>query len=222
MEADKNKKGKAFVKDYNDMSTDTIVDIEITFNETIDEKTDGSNNYNNLEKVLKLYTNLNTNNMHLFNEEEKLVKYDNEKEIIDGYYPVRLKYYQKRKDYLIKSLENELKVLSNKARYIQDTLEGTIDLRRKNKDEILSLLCGKKFDVLDNDKDYKYLLKMTMDSVSEENAERLLKDRDNKSKELIEVQGTMIEDMWLKELDELIKYLDTSSSTGTKNKCKKK
>ena len=30
MEADKNKKGKAFVKDYNDMSTDTTVDIEIT------------------------------------------------------------------------------------------------------------------------------------------------------------------------------------------------
>jgi len=217
MEADKNKKGKTSVKDYNDMSTDTKVDIEITFNESIDEKTDGSNNYNNLEKMLKLYTSLSTNNMHLFNEEEKLMKYDNEKEIIDGYYPVRLKYYQKRKDYLIESLENDLKVLSNKARYIQDTLEGTIDLRRKKKDEILSLLSDKKFDVLDNDTDYKYLLKMTMDSVSEENAERLLKDRDNKSKELVEIQGTMIEEMWLKELDELKKYLDTSSTSSKLN-----
>ena len=78
MEADKNKKGRAFVKDYNDMSTDTRVDVEITFNDPIDEKTDGSNHYNNLEKMLKLYANLSTNNMHLFNEEEKLMKFDNE------------------------------------------------------------------------------------------------------------------------------------------------
>ena len=220
MEADKNKKGKTVVKDYNDMSTDTRVDIEITFNEPIDEKTDGSNNYNNLEKILKLYTNLSTNNMHLFNEEEKLMKFDNEKEIVDGFYPVRLKYYQKRKTHIIESLEKELKVLSNKARYIQETLDGTIDLRRKKKDEILSLLSSKKFDVLENDSDYKYLLKMTMDSVSDENAERLLKDRDNKSKELVEIQGTMIEDMWLKELGELKKYLDTP--TTMKIKIKKK
>jgi hypothetical protein len=61
---------------------------------------------------------------------------------------------------------------------------------------------------------------MTMDSVSDENAERLLKDRDNKSKELVEIQGTMIEDMWLKELGELKKYLDTP--TTMKIKIKKK
>ena len=220
MEADKNKKGKAFIKDYNDMSTDTSVDVEITFNEPIDENVDGSNKYNNLEKMLKLYTSLSANNMHLFNEDEKLMKFDSEKEIIDGYYPVRLKYYQKRKDHMIDSLEKELKVLSNKARYIQETLDGTVDLRRKKKDEILALLSSKKFDVLDNDSDYKYLLKMTMDSVSEENAERLLKDRDNKSKDLIEIQGTMIEEMWLKELGELQKYLDTPSVMKIKLKKK--
>ena len=67
MEADKNKKGKAFVKDYNDMSTATTVDIEISFNDPIDEKVDGSNKYNNFEKMMKLYTSLSTNNMHLFN-----------------------------------------------------------------------------------------------------------------------------------------------------------
>jgi len=220
MEADKNKKGKAFIKDYNDMSTDTSVDVEITFNEPIDENVDGSNKYNNLEKMLKLYASLSANNMHLFNEDEKLMKFDSEKEIIDGYYPVRLKYYQKRKDHMIDSLEKELKVLSNKARYIQETLDGTVDLRRKKKDEILALLSSKKFDVLDNDSDYKYLLKMTMDSVSEENAERLLKDRDNKSKDLIEIQGTMIEEMWLKELGELQKYLDTPSVMKIKLKKK--
>ena len=220
MEADKNKKGKAFVKDYNDMSTDTTVDIEISFNDPIDEKVDGSNKYNNFEKMMKLYTSLSTNNMHLFNEEEKLMKFENEKEIVDGYYPVRLTYYQKRKDYMIKSLTTELVVLSNKARYIQETLDGSIDLRRKSKGEIIKMMNDKKFDILDGDDDYKYLLKMTMDSVSDENVGRLLNDRDNKSQELIEIQGTVIEDMWMRELNELKKYLE--APTTIKLKIKKK
>ena len=116
MEADKNKKNKAFVKDYNDMSTDTTVDIEITFNDPIDETTDGTNLYNNFEKMMKLYASLSTTNMHLFNDEEKLMKFDSEKEIIDSYFPIRLKYYQKRKDYMIDALQKELNLLSNKAR----------------------------------------------------------------------------------------------------------
>ena len=221
MEADKNKKNKAFVKDYNDMSTDTTVDIEITFNDPIDETTDGTNLYNNFEKMMKLYASLSTTNMHLFNDEEKLMKFDSEKEIIDSYFPIRLKYYQKRKDYMIDALQKELNLLSNKARYVQENLEGEIDLRKKRKEDILELLKGKNYDVIDEDTDYKYLLKMPMDSVSEENAERLLKERDGKEKELVDIQSTSIENMWLKELDELKQYLDTPKATKVKKQNKK-
>jgi len=209
------------VKDYNDMSTDTTVDIEITFNEPIDEKTDGTNLYNNFEKMMKLYASLSTTNMHLFNDEEKLMKFDSEKEIIDSYFPVRLKYYQKRKDYMIAALQKELNLLSNKARYVQDNLDGEIDLRKKRKEDILELLKGKNYDVIDDDADYKYLLKMPMDSVSEENADRLLKDRDGKEKELVIIQSTSIENMWLNELDELKQYLDTPKATKVKKQNKK-
>jgi len=221
MEADKNKKNKAFVKDYNDMSTDTTVDIEITFNDPIDETTDGTNLYNNFEKMMKLYASLSTTNMHLFNDEEKLMKFDSEKEIIDSYFPIRLKYYQKRKDYMIDALQKELNLLSNKARYVQENLEGEIDLRKKRKEDILELLKGKNYDVIDEDTDYKYLLKMPMDSVSEENAERLLKERDGKEKELVDIQSTSIENMWLKELDELKQYLDTPKGIKVKKQNKK-
>ena len=207
MEADKNKKNKAFVKDYNDMSTDTTVDIEITMNYPIDETIQGDNLYNNFEKMMKLYTSLSTNNMHLFTDEEKLTKFNSESEIIDRYFPVRLKYYQKRKDYTIDALEKELRLLYNKARYIQATLQGEIDLRNMKKDDILTMLSELKYDIMEEDTDYKYLLKMPMDSVSEENVERLLKDKSNKEKELAIIQSTSIEKMWLNELDELKKML---------------
>jgi DNA topoisomerase-2 len=203
MEADKNKKNKAFVKDYNDMSTDTTVDIEITMNEPIDETVQGDNLYNNFEKMMKLYASLSTNNMHLFTDEEKLTKFNNESEIIDRYFPVRLKYYQKRKDHMIATLEKELRLLSNKSRYIQSTLQGEIDLRNMKKNEILDMMSELKYDTMEDDADYKYLLKMPMDSVSEENIGRLLKDKSNKETELAVIQSTTIEKMWLNELDEL-------------------
>ena len=147
--------------------------------------------------------------MHLFNDEEKLMKFENEKSIVDSYYPVRLEYYQKRKTYMINALEKELKVLSNKANYIQEILEGSIDLRKKKKIEILSMLEQKQYDKMDDDMEYKYLVKMSMDSVSEENVERILKDRDNKNKELAILKNTTIENMWLTEQEELKDYMNT-------------
>jgi DNA topoisomerase-2 len=221
MEADKNKKNKAFVKDYNDMSTDTTVDIEITLNEPIDESLDSSSMYNNFEKLMKLYTSLSTNNMHLFNDEEKLMKFDNEKEIVDSYFPVRLKYYQKRKDYMVDALQKELTLLSNKARYIQENLDGEIDLRKKKREEILEMMVARKYAVIEDDTDYKYLLKMPMDSVSAENAEKLINDRINKEAELCVIQSTAIENMWLKDLDELKQYLDAPKTIKVKKMVKK-
>ena len=144
MENDKNKKGKSFIKDYNDLCTDVKVDIEVTLNEPINETIEGTNLYNSFEKTMKLYSTLSKNNMHLFNEEEKLLKYTNETNIIDSYFPVRLQYYQKRKDHMITTIEKELKLLSNKALYIQENLTGTIDLRNKKKEYIITMLKRKK------------------------------------------------------------------------------
>jgi len=217
MEADKNKKNKSFVKDYNDMSTDTTVDIEITMNEPIDEKIEGTNLYNNFEKIMKLYTSQSTNNMHLFTHEEKLTKFDNEKEIVDQYFPVRLKYYQKRKEHMISALEKELRLLSNKARYIQATLSGEIDLRGMKKGDILHMMNEQNYTIIDDDNDFKYLLKMPMDSVSEENVERLLKEKINKESELARLQSTTIENMWLNELEELKQMLLNIASKNTKS-----
>ena len=225
------KKGKPIVKDYNDMSTDKTVDIEIMFHDTVNEKIDSSNNYNALEKTLKLYTTLSTSNMHLFNHDEQLKKYDDETSIINSYIPVRLNYYQKRKDHIISQLERELVLLSNKAKYIVETLEGTIDLRKKKKQEISNMLKDKGYTIIDNDTEFKYLVKMPMDSVSEENVEKILNDKEKKEHELEMTKNTTVYQMWINELGELKERLlheikETShdnekSGKGKKMKVKK-
>ena len=222
---DKNKI-PAIIKDYEDMSRDTNVDFTITFVKgKLDElvNTKCEHGRNGLEKVLKLYTTNTNTNMHLFDADDTLNKYETVSEIIDAYYEVRLQLYQTRKDNMIAELERELSLLSNKARYIMENLEGTIDLRKKKKDHIIVLLKEKEYDILDEDMDYKYLLKMPMDSVSEENVEKLNAEHDRKMSELDKVRSTTTSAMWLEELAQLLQeYLQykeerTRESNGTAN-----
>lgn len=210
---DKNgKKIKPIVKEYDDMSKSTNVDIKIKFVPgVLDELlSNENNNINNLEKVLKLVTTYSTNNMHLFNHEEKLKKYTSVIDIINDYYHIRIHGYAKRRLHIIEILKNELVLLSNKKRYIEELLEGTLDLRKKKKDEIISILKKKKYDMLEND-EYKYLLKMPMDSVSLENIDKIVKDWKNKKDELDYYMKITEKELWKKELlllkDEYVKYI---------------
>jgi len=205
------KKVAAIIKDYDDMSKDTNVDFTITFMKGKLEELEqlkGDYQCNGLQKLLKLYTTNTTTNMRLFDADDTLQKYERVSEIIDAYYTVRLDLYQDRKDFMIDALEKELVVLANKARYIQENLDGTIDLRKKKKEEVNEMLTTKGYDKIEGDIDYKYLVKMAMDSVTEENVEKLLKSKLNKETELEKIKTTTINQMWKGELDELKeKYL---------------
>jgi DNA topoisomerase-2 len=227
---DKDKDGASssapIVKEYNDMSTDTHVDITVTMAaniiKTYSEKATEFE-CNMLEKVLGLYTTQSTTNMNLFDAKEKLIKYSNAEEIVDSYSVTRLEFYGKRKDALIAALRKELMVLSNRARYITELLEDKIDLRRKTNKQLVELLKERKYDSMDakDTKDagsdenggdeqsgqgqqgYKYLLKLPMDSVSEENVKKLLNEKEKKEKELSELSSKTVEQMWIKDLEEL-------------------
>ncbi len=221
------------VKDYNDMSTDTNVDITITmaaniiatYREKITEF-----GCNLLEKTLGLYTTQSTTNMNMFDSTEKLEKYNTVEDIIDNYYRVRLEYYAKRKAYMTDTLRKELIVLSNRARYITEILEDKIDLRRKTNKIMVELLKERKYDTYfgsvngsgnSNTKDlvddseetgnstgtgngagFKYLLKLPMDSVSEENVAKFLNEKEKKEKELTDLGSKTVEQLWINDLAE--------------------
>ena len=215
IEPGQDKEGKkivSVVKDYDDMSKDTNVDFTITFAKgKLEELEQSKGDYacNGLEKLLKLYTTNTTTNMHLFDADDKLQKYEKISDIIDAYYDVRLKLYQNRKDYMIDALEKELVLLSNKAKYIQENLEGTVDLRKKKKEQVIEMLQSKGYDMIGDDNEFKYLTKMPMDSVTEENVEKMLKEKGNKEHELTIIKGTTINQMWSSELDNLLEqYLE--------------
>ena len=202
---DKNgKKVTPIVKDYDDMSKDTNVDFIITLQKGKLEELELivlENGCNGLEKTFKLFTTNTSTNMHLFDAEDKLKKYNNVVEIIDDYYVTRLQLYEVRKSYLINALTKELQFLSNKTKYIKENLDGSIDLRRKKREEVNTLLKDKGYDMMEQDEDYKYLTKMPMDSVTDENICKLEKEYNSKNEELIKIKNISIQEMWKRELD---------------------
>jgi DNA topoisomerase-2 len=192
------------VKDYTDMSTDTTVDITLTFAAGVVARLQAEpaeqEGCTALEKLLKLYTTRSTTNMHVFDEKEKLVKCARVEELIERYMRVRMEYYVKRKAYQVLALEKESLVLSNKARFITELLEDTLDLRKKKTAEVSALLNARGYDVIDEDTDYKYLVRLPMDSVTEENIQKIMQERDRKNMELLTLKETSEPQLWLNEL----------------------
>jgi DNA topoisomerase-2 len=200
------KKQAPSIKDYDDMSRDTTVDFTITFPKGKLEElemTSCDNNCNGLEKLLKLFTTNTNTNMRLFDAKDKLKKYETVESIIDDYFVTRYEMYQTRKDFMIDALTKELVLLSNKARYIKENLDGTIDLRKKSKAQVSEMLKTKGYNMIDEDEEYKYLVKLPMDSVTEENVQKIFKEQENKSAELETVKNTSPNQMWSSELNNL-------------------
>ena len=200
---DKNgKRIQSQIKDFTSLSTEVSVDFTVVFpkgkltelmNTKHDFGTDG------VEKLLKLTSSVSTGNMHMFDSNIRLKKYRSVREIIDEFYHIRLGLYVKRKSFLVDQLQHKLLKLSNKAKYIQENLTGTVDLRKKTHTQVDELLTTRKYDKIDGD--YKYLTKMPMDSVTNENVEHIMKDKDNAQHELDVLMKTSEQQMWLGELD---------------------
>ncbi|NDG64232.1 MAG: hypothetical protein EBY29_12335 [Planctomycetes bacterium] len=198
------------IKEYCDMSTDTVVDFAITFTQPINERdrcSTGATECNALEKLLKLYTTQTTSNMNLFDDREQLRKYDTVHDIARAFFRVRREIYEQRKQSMLAKLRNDLEILTNRTRYIQEQLDDTLDLRRQKRETLLATLQSKGYAARDGG--YEYLLKMPMDCVTDEKVASLLVERDTKQHEHDDLLETGSAKLWMRDLDVLEKmYTD--------------
>jgi len=243
----KDKDGKSiptFIKDFTENHTDTIVNFTVEFIagkiEELLAQVDPKTGINGIEKLLKLTTTVSTTNMHMFDSKGRLRKYNHVNEILDEFIEVRLHTYMERKAYQIKQLEHDLIILSNRARYILALLDGELDLRKKTKADIYRILTTMGFDSMihvDSEEgvdsettvSYEYLLKMRMDSVSKEKADKIIMERTLAIQQLSELKETTVQTMWSRDLtnfmteyDKYVVELNETNSTVVKEKVVKK
>lgn len=185
------------LKDYKDQSTDKNVYFKLTLKKPMEES--------DIIKTFKLSTTLSINNMNLFDHNDKLKHYNEVYEICDDFICARLDYYEKRRLHLIQILKEEMEVLKNKCNYINELLNDTLDLRKKTNHYICDILEKKKYTKINDS--YNYLIKMSMDSVCQENVDSLNKQFNEKQSEYDKMWNTSHKDIWKDELEQLKKVL---------------
>lgn len=211
------KRNTPLLKDFSSICTEVTVDIIVVFPRgKLDdlESVVDANGMNGVEKMLKLQTTVSITNMHMFDKDCKLHKYNSVEEIILEFYQVRLDVYQKRKDFQLGDMRRKLLRLSNRAKYIQENLNGTIDLRRMKTDAVNQLLTNKDYDKVDGD--FKYLIKMPMDSVTEDNVENIMNEKSNTESTIETLMKTKVETIWYRELNGLDAEYDKYKSQREK------
>lgn len=179
------KTNKQCLVDFSNNSTEKIVNYTLKFkkDELVDLHKGGE-----IENILKLTDSKYTNysNMHLYNNKGIICKYDNVEEIMKEFYLIRLVYYSKRKDHMLKVMQRELDVYKSKIRFIEGFISGEINILHKEDEEIEDILVGLEFPKFGNSEDndesysYEYLLGMKIKSLTKKKVEELKKLFENK------------------------------------------
>jgi len=167
---------------------------------------------NTIIETLKLSTTISITNMYLYNSKGFLQKYSSPEEIIADFYKIRLEKYVERRAKYLKYLHNELEILKNKVRYINDILTDQIIVNKRKKDNIFEQLEKKNYPKLsknpestEEEKSYEYLSQMLLFSLTEEKIEELELEYKNKEKEYNDYNSLTPIELWKRELIEFKK-----------------
>lgn len=144
-----------------------------------------------VQKDLKITKAIHTTNMHLFHPKDGIKKYPSPESILIDFVDIRLETYKKRKAHLVKSITEECKLLSDKARFIQMVVDDKLVVFRRKRSEIEEDLkkhgFAEPFDHLMNIKTYQY---------TEEAIEKMLEEEKALKTRLTELKKTTVVDMW--------------------------
>lgn len=157
-----------------------------------------------IESTLKLIES-ETENLTALDENGKLRIFDSVEDIIKYFVNFRLKYYQKRKDYLIDKYKKELNELCWRAKFIKSIIDKKLVVNNKPKDEIVKWLEENKFEKMNND--YGYLLSMQIYSLTKEKYDDLICRAKQKKDLLDDIMKKDPKEMYLEDLQDLKKKL---------------
>ncbi|KZV36276.1 DNA topoisomerase 2 [Dorcoceras hygrometricum] len=140
--AAENEKSKdPFIEGCSDHSTGDIVHFLVCMSQDnlLQARQEG------LLKKFKLTTSISTSNMHLFDSNGLIKKYDTPEQILEEFFHIRLDFYEKRKKALLANLENDLLKCENKYKFIRCVVEGSIIVSNRKRADLFRELKEKGF-----------------------------------------------------------------------------
>ena len=190
-----------YIKDWKDYSKNGQINYIIQF-ETGKMKGElGDENIDTrLPNKFKLIKKVPTDNLWVIDENKKVKHFLTPNDLIKYFVDFRLKKYNDRKTLLINVLEKKLNDNSNLCKFIKLVIEGTIKINNRPKAEIREDL--KKYELPES------LLSVAISKLTKEEYEALLKENEDIKQEIAYIKNTTIQDMYLKDLEELRKKIE--------------
>jgi DNA topoisomerase II len=224
------------VKEFRENHTDTSVSFTIMLTPEGQKIVSGGDTMT--RKKFKLDTTISTGNMHLFDEHSRIRRFATPLAVVRRFVPIRLAYYEKRRQYCLEQLRNELDLLRSKEQFIEAVLDGSLVVSRRCRDDVVADLIAmglkprnsplskakaassgpnedEEEDEQEEDVDAKslakgfnYLLSMPLLSLTAEKVTELRIERINKQDEVKRLEGTTACDLWEEDLAALEEGLD--------------
>ncbi len=197
---------KNFIKSYEDNSTECRVDITVKMDSDLIDKwisKKGKDGITELETKLKLTANISLNNMHVFNENGKIIRFTNVEDLINHWFEIRKVIYDKRREHMLNELKKELEIISNKVRFILQIIDNTIEIRNKKKAIVIEQLEANNYPKIsskDDNPTYDYLLGMDLYKLTEEEVDELKKKKQAKEAEYNTLLAKKSVDLWKEDI----------------------
>jgi len=157
------------------------------------------------EKLIKMFKleEASTEIFSTLDENGKLKIFETTSEIIEYFVAFRLSYYHKRKAFMLAKMNHDLKILSNRGRFIKAILDEKLKINNVSKALIIEGIVEMNLDKIDDS--YDYLLRMPIYSLTKELFEKLKEDFTTKKGEIKKLEETDPKDMYLDDLNDLKK-----------------
>ena len=180
------------IKDYSDTSTDMVVCIKVKL----------TGNAEHLKVIEKSLTSkIKLSNMHAFDSECVINKYETLHEILDEFSVIRLDLYKKRRAHCLAQMKSRLPFHENIVRFIeQQSADIPLpDLRRRTREECDDLLEKQKFVKISES--YDYLMDLPIKSITTTNARKHQHDLEMLRGKISDLEKKTPEQLWLDDLE---------------------
>lgn len=202
----KKKKGtqKLIVK-HMDNSSDVKVDIVFTLCPSMYKKY--ADDEAAFVKDFYLSSSISMNNIHLLDCNQKIKKYANVDNIMDEFIAFRLQKYKQRKTFMLKDMARSLDELTNKIRFINHVVDGSIPIRRVKHSVTVEAMNQVGVRTIYHER----FLAMSISSLNLERIVQLEKQIQRLTRESELLKSTSIHKLWLHDLASLKQTLAPAS-----------
>jgi DNA topoisomerase-2 len=188
-------KDAGIIRNYEDQSENDIFKflVKVSPKAEVMDEDELLNKFKLVKRVTEIFTCIDENN--------RVIEFKDEIEIIKEFVRVKLEYIQKRKDYLLNKYSSEILVLKNKCKFIKGIQNDTIVINKKSTTDVIAQLELNKFDKQDDS--YNYLLNLNIHSLTNDKYLELKK----KLEEIVNIfkvlRDKSIKDIYLDDIKEL-------------------